>query len=384
MPTIAAHADLTASNPRSAPFNSPPADSSMGFDVTVSPPLFDGGRTDASVRMAKASAQTERERVRGQEQELLLTAIAVYADVIMNRRLISVYERAASQWKQMVEATRQQMAVKEAAVADVAQADAALAGAVAQVVLARANLSASEAAFLEIFQHPPAVLEQAPGVELLLPRSEKAAAEANERFSPDIAIAIAQKQAAFHAIDRANADRLPVVSLQGGYRQRTDATPLTPPADGAFAMVVATVPLYSGGLVEANVAEARPNHNASAHQLDDARARSRAVIARAWSQMVAARAALASLRLQHAANQKAVAAVVEEHRIGQRSLVDVVNARQAAIASETALEQSKRNSIVNDYAVLQLTGKLTAETIAATLGKGGGEYLESEGEGEFR
>ncbi len=209
MPTIAAHADLTASNPRSAPFNSPPADSSMGFDVTVSPPLFDGGRTDASVRMAKASAQTERERVRGQEQELLLTAIAVYADVIMNRRLISVYERAASQWKQMVEATRQQMAVKEAAVADVAQADAALAGAVAQVVLARANLSASEAAFLEIFQHPPAVLEQAPGVELLLPRSEKAAAEANERFSPDIAIAIAQKQAAFHAIDRANADRLP-------------------------------------------------------------------------------------------------------------------------------------------------------------------------------
>ena len=132
-------------------------------------------------------------------------------------------------------------------------------------------------------------------------------------------------------------------------------------------MIVATVPIYSGGLVEANIAEARLNHKASSHQLDDARARSRAAIARAWSQMVAARAALDSLRLQHAANQKAVAALVEERRIGQRSVIDVVNARQALIGSETALEQTRRNSIVSDYAVLHLTGKLTAKTIRATL-----------------
>ena len=335
-----------------------------GYDVTVSQPLFDGGRASSNLAVAKANANAEQEAVRIAEQQVMIATVAAYMNVLQNRRLLQNYKDNAALLTKTMLATRSRAKVQEATLADVAQAEAAVAGAKAQVELAQGNLAMSEASFEETVQHRPDRLENPPPVNRLLPPSRDAALQLAQYESPAVNAAILREHAARHAIDRARANLLPTVGLQAGYQRRSDPLAKIGDSDGFVAKVVVSIPLYDGGASQAQIREAEFNRAAASHQTLATKDQMRTGVANAWSQLTAARAALEAIKLQLLANRKALAGIREEQRIGQRSVLDLLNAQQAVVASQTAREQIFRNLVVAGYTMLALVGRLDPLTIA--------------------
>ena len=335
-----------------------------GYDVTVSQPLFDGGRASSNLAVAKANANAEQEAVRIAEQQVMIATVAAYMNVLQNRRLLQNYKDNAALLTKTMLATRSRAKVQEATLADVAQAEAAVAGAKAQVELAQGNLAMSEASFEETVQHRPDRLENPPPVNRLLPPSRDAALQLAQYENPAVNAAILREHAARHAIDRARANLLPTVGLQAGYQRRSDPLAKIGDSDGFVAKVVVSIPLYDGGASQAQIREAEFNRAAASHQTLATKDQMRTGVANAWSQLTAARAALEAIKLQLLANRKALAGIREEQRIGQRSVLDLLNAQQAVVASQTAREQIFRNLVVAGYTMLALVGRLDPLTIA--------------------
>jgi outer membrane protein len=369
LPSITAHGDAAFQTDARAPsFAAGRSVRPAGGDVTLSQPLFDGGRAAGALGSATATSGAEKENVHLVEQQVLLAAATAYLDVVQDRRILKLNRDAHVLLTQTAQATRRRVAAQEATIADAAQADAAVANAMAQIELARANLEASEAAFEEAVTHPPAELERPPGIDGLLPASRQAALAIAERESPALSAAALRVSAARHAVAQAQARLLPTVSVQAAYQRRTEAATVIGDNDGLVAKVVVSVPLYTGGSAASEVREARHILAAEAYLLADARAQTRTSIAQAWSRMSAARAALQSIKAVLAANRTALDGIRAEQRMGQRSVLDVINAQQAVLTSQTAHEQLTRNMAVASYGLLAVTGRLSAMADAEAQG----------------
>ena len=337
-----------------------------GYDVTVTQPLFDGGRTSSAVRLAKANVGAERESVRIVVQQVVLASVTAYLDVVQDRRLVQINNENVTLLARTLEATRRQAALHEATLADLAQSEAALAGAKAQLELAKSNLAISEANFEEATLHPPGRLERPPGIDHMLPSDRQTALGLAELESPSVVVALLREQAAQHAIDQARAQLFPTIRLQAAYQRRNDSQASPADTDELVAKAVVSIPLYAGGAVPSEIRAARHSHVATVHDLANVRAQARTGVAQAWSRLAGARATLTSVEAQLAATEKALAGIKEERRQGQRTVLELINAQQAVLAAKTAREQIGRNRVVAAYTMLGLVGRLDPMALAAS------------------
>ena len=368
LPRVTASADATSrTDGRVFPVGRDTRTDSSGYALTLVQPLYDGGRAGSAVQAARANVRAEKETLQIAVQQVLLAAATAYMDILQSRRLLKLNEESVVLLSKISAATLQRAGVREATTADVAQADAALAGARAQVELAKADLAISEAAYLEVMQHPPGGLSRPPSRIGQLPPSLEAALRIADRESPVVILAIEREVSARHAIDQARSHLYPTISLQAGYQRRSDPQPAIGETDGLVAKVVVTVPLYSGGGDLAEVRAAQHNQRALAHQVADTRLQARTAVVQSWARLASTRAAGAAIATQVAASRKALAGIRAEHEIGQRSLLDLLNTQQALIASETTYERTQRSLIVNAYAVLGSIGRLVPEMADASV-----------------
>ena len=359
LPRVSATADAGyRSDARAWPPTAAGQSPGSGYALTLSQPLFDGGRTSSAVQVTQANVRAERENVQIALQQVLLAATTAYMDVVQNRRLRHLNEDNAALLAQVAVATRRRAEVREATSADLAQADAAVAGARAQVALAKANLVMSEAAFVESVQHPPGVLSRPPALVDRLPAGLDEALQHAHAVSPAVVLAVERAAAARHAIDQANAQLLPSIHLQASYQRRSEPQPGVDDMDGLVAKVVVTVPIYSGGAGQAEVRAARHTHRALAWQAADVRAQVHSAVVQAWARLQATRAASSAIAVQVTASRQALAGIRAEQAVGQRSVLDLITTQQALLASRTSHEQNQRNLVVGCYSLLSAIGRL--------------------------
>ena len=135
---------------------------------------------------------------------------------------------------------------------------------------------------------------------------------------------------------------MPSVSLQAGYERQSAPLWDNDGRGGGVARVVATIPIYTGGLAQTQERAALHGHAAAAYQVAGTMAQIRTAVVRSWSQMAAARASITSIRKQQAASKTALDGILAERKLGQRTMSEVVAAQQAALTSDTAYEQRTR------------------------------------------
>ena len=345
-----------------------PATSPLQGQVTVSQPIFRGGRTWAEIGQAKAVVRAGRAQLTGVEQSVLLAAVTAYMDVVRDQAIVELRLHNVETLKKQLSATELQFKVGELTRTDVAQSAARLAGAQSDLVIAQGQLAISRANFEKVIGRPVETLANSTDLPKVPGTLDEAIALADKQ-SPLLIAAEETERAADYSVDDSVGALLPQVSVLGqyGYSKNALNTGFGGGGIGAIQstalLAQVTVPLYQGGADEANVRQAKQLHSESQLNLADARRQARQVANAAWESFQSAQSAITSNAAQLKANELAYEGVRREQEVGARTILDVLNAEQELLNSQVAVVTSQRNAQVAAYQLLAATGALTARDL---------------------
>jgi outer membrane protein len=364
-PTIAGEA--TQSYQRIDPDVGPSVDGApRSASVTLNQPIFRGFRTINAIKGAQALVEAGREDLRSAEQQVLLSAVTAYVDVVRDQAILSLQQNNLKVLKEQQRATQDRFDVGEVTKTDVAQASARASGASSDISAARANLQASRAVFAQIIGHPPATLSN-PASARSLPRSLDEAIAIGEGENPQILAAIFRERAQDHAIKQTKGELLPSVDLQASYTRNENTLGggggASADEDVTTVTGVLRVPIYQAGDVSARIRQNIETRSQLRHQIDEARESVRANVISAWGVYTSAQAQIVSDKAQVEANRVALTGVREEEKVGQRTVLDVLDAEQELLNSQVTLVTTRRDLVVASYALLATTGRLSVASI---------------------
>ena len=192
--------------------------------VTLTQPVYSGGKVVASTREAKNSVYAARAQLLATEQTVFLNVVTAYVTVITDEQVLALDQSNQQVLEQQLLDTNDQFKVGEITLTSVAQAQAALAQAKEQVEIADGNLQIARENFRELVGDYPGKL--APPQPLDLPvRSKDSAANAAIANNPNVISAEFTDAANKDAVDVAYSALLPQVSLQASAFNESNPSP---------------------------------------------------------------------------------------------------------------------------------------------------------------
>jgi outer membrane protein len=331
--------------------------------ATLTQPLYNGGRTQASVNRAKNQVMAGRASLIQQEQTSFSATVSAYVGVIQARQILALNINNEQVLAKQLQATNDRFRVGEITRTDVAQAEAALAGATAQREVSEGQLQVARGTFQQVvgFLPPDDLVEPQPLVPPVRTEQEARAMAASN--NPQVLAALFNNAAARDAVDVAAANLMPQVSLQAQAFQQNNASNPRTESLGYQAVVQLSVPVYQGGSEYAVVRQSKQVQQQTQRQVDDARRIAVQAAVQAWNTLLSARAAADSTRAQIRANEIALEGVQREAIVGSRTTLDVLNAQQTLLVSRTNLVQALTQLVIASYSVASAVGRLTARDL---------------------
>jgi outer membrane protein len=331
--------------------------------ATLTQPLYNGGKTPATINRAKNQVMAERATLIQQEQTSFTNVVTAYVGVIQAQQVLALNVNNEQVLAKQLQATNDRFRVGEITRTDVAQAEAALAGATAQRQTSEGNLQTARGTYQQVvgFLPPGDLVEPQP---LSLPaKNEQDAIALAANNNPQVIAALFTDAAAKDAVDVAFAQLLPQVSFQGQMFQTDNSSLRSSQSNGYQALLQLSVPVYQGGQEYSAVRQAKQSEQQSAKLVDDARRTAVQNAVQSWETLVAAKAAANSTRAQIQANSIALEGVEREAIVGSRTTLDVLNAQQALLQSQVTLVQNLAQVVTASYQVAAAIGRLTARDL---------------------
>lgn len=341
--------------------------------LTITQPLFRGGRTYAEIKRAKALVRSGRAQLTATEQSVLLDAVTAYMDVVRDEATVNLRRKNVDVLKKQRAETQERFNVGELTRTDVSQAQARLAGAQSDLITAQGALAADRAVFAQIIGRPPEELESTPALPQL-PANPEDALNLALQGNPAILQARENAKAADYAVDDALGAMLPSLALQGQYQyQRGGFNTLggLPGDTGSLSVTekvtsiqgVLNVPIYQGGAEEASVRQAKEYRSQAEMNIVISDRSVRQAVQSAWENFTSAQATIDSNQEQVKADTIAFEGVRREQQVGGRTTLDVLNAQQELLNSQLSVVVAQRNTVVAAYQLLAAAGKLTAQNL---------------------
>jgi outer membrane protein len=331
--------------------------------ATLTQPLYNGGKTPATINRAKNQVMAERATLIQQEQTSFTNVVTAYVGVIQAQQVLALNVNNEQVLAKQLQATNDRFRVGEITRTDVAQAEAALAGATAQRQTSEGNLQTARGTYQQVvgFLPPGDLVEPQP---LSLPaKNEQDAIALAASNNPTVVAALFNDAAAKDAVDVAFAQLLPQVSFQGQMFQTDNSSLRSSQSNGYQALLQLSVPVYQGGQEYSAVRQAKQSEQQAAKLVDDARRTAVQNAVQSWETLVAAKAAANSTRAQIQANSIALEGVEREAIVGSRTTLDVLNAQQALLQSQVTLVQNLAQVVTASYQVAAAIGRLTARDL---------------------
>ncbi len=330
--------------------------------VSVVQPLYRGGRTVAGTSQADNLILAQREFLTATEQDVLLSGVTVYIDVILAGAVLELSRNNEERLERQLQATEDRFRVGEVTRTDVSQAKASLANAVADRLAAEGALASARADYQEIIGSPPGELAN-PGPLSGVPASSEHALEIAENEHPTILAAQYNELAAIDTVDVEFGDLLPEVSLVGSYIRDYDIGFGVNRRDVASIMAEVTVPLYQAGFQSSEVRQAKQIAAQRRDEIAEARRLVLADVITAWEQLTTARAQITAFQEQVDANEIALEGTQREAEVGERTVLDILDAEQALFESQINLVTAQRDEVVASYGLQSSIGRLTAANL---------------------
>jgi outer membrane protein len=331
-----------------------------GGTLSLSQPLWTGGRAGAAISQAEFIVQAERANLYNIEESVLLQAATSYLDVVRDQALLDLATSNVKVLKTTLDQTRAQLNAGLATKTDLAQSEARLALALADQEQAAVNLANSRAAYRQAVGHDPVgLLAPAPAVGGL-PESEISSIVRALQTNPQVLIAQSSQEAARAGVDLAYAGLIPSVSVSAQLERLLDQQIERDRLNAAGVLVTLTVPVYQAGAEYSRIRQSKETLTQNQDQVAAAERQATQVATQAWENLQAARAKIQSFQAQIDANRIAYNGTVEEQRVGTRTVLDVLNAQQELFSSETNLVGAQHDEAVSAYQLKTAIGDMTA------------------------
>jgi len=331
----------------------------LSYGLSVSQPLYSGGRTVAAVSRARNLVLAQRALLRSVEQTVLLDAATAYINVLRDTAVLDLNTGNENVLRRELNATQDRYRVGELTLTDVAQARARLAGAVAGRIQAQGDLEGARAEYVRLIGKAPENLSIPPFVGTLPSTLEETLVLVQDN-NPDLLAARYQEQAAIDDIALAKGELLPTVSLDGSVTHSEELNVSGSTTDSASLIAQLNIPLYQAGGASARVRGAKQTASQRRIQVSEAERNARAVATAAWEALAVARARVSQFESQVEANKTALEGTREQARVGSRILLDVLNAEQELLDAQVSLVVARRDSFIAGLVVLTSVGQLTA------------------------
>jgi len=337
--------------------------------LTLTQPLWTGGRVGAAVSAAEADILAGRENLRRVESTVLGNVIQSYVDVRRDQEALRIRQENLQVLQRQLDESRARFEVGEITRTDVAQSEARLAGAQAAFSSGQAQLAISRANYAAAVGQNPGELAPEPSLAAILPTDVDKAFDAAEDNNPQIRAAQYAAQASKARVAAARAERMPNVSVQAtlGYRGELDPYVGSDYARNVTGAAVVSVPLFSGGLTSSRIRAQVERNNTDRINIESARRTVLQGVTQAWNQLIAARANIGSTNEQVRAAKIAAEGTRQEQQVGLRTTLDVLNAEQELRNAELSQVSARRDEYVAAASVLAAMGRLEARNLTPAV-----------------
>ncbi len=331
--------------------------------LTVTQPIYDGGKTTSQTRQAKNDVYAARAQLLSQEQTVFYSVVQAYVSVVTDQKLLELQNNNEQVMRQQVHDTKAQFNLGEITMTSVAQAQASLAQAEQQVNVAQGNLEIARENFRQLVGEYPAS-DLAPPQPLVLPVNDTAQAAALAlRNNPDVIAAEFTDASAKDAVDVAFAALMPQLSLQASGYDESGSSGQNIFQRGASFTGQLTVPLYQGGQEYSAIRAARAKEQQAFAAILVAQRKAYENAAQAWEGMAASRGAVLAANAEIKANAIALDGTEREELVGTRTTLDVLNAQQSLLNAQVQQVQNISQMVNYSYNIALAIGRLTARDL---------------------
>ena len=340
-----------------------------GYGVTVNQNIWNGNRTANTVRKAESVTLGQREQLRNTEQNVLLSALTYYMDVMRDTAVLELQRSNVQVLEEQLRQTRDRFNVGEVTRTDVAQAEASLAGAQATALTAQSTLQTSMANYRQAIGDEPKSLAPVTPVSKPLPKTLPEAISISQVEHPAIVASLHGVDASELAIKISEGALYPTIGVQASLTKSFD-----PAGDAGGTKVLngmvmgsISIPIYDGGNSYASIRQAKEQLSQQELATDLQRDKVRAAVVSAWGANTNSTGVLRAAKAQVAAAEVALAGIREEAKVGQRTTFDVLTAQQTLLNARVQLVTAQHDQVVNSFNLLSAIGRLSIKSLGLAV-----------------
>lgn len=337
-------------------FSDPALKLTLGYQQNI----FDNFQTEAQIEGARALTEVSKYALRNEEQNVLLSAVQAYMNVVRDQQLVSLRRENVAFFEAQVDSASNRLRLGEGTKIEVSQAEARRAAAIASHRAAVASLQTSQASYERWIGHKPKSLSTDFRFGGLLPASLDEAIASAEGGHPAILSARAAIRAAQANGDAAAAAFGPTLGLAasvcgyGCFQSNPNQGGMT--GQIGFSL---SVPIYRGGSLGATVRKANLNQIKSEVDALAARDQVREAVISSWSTLQNANAQIESANSAVTAGQLVVEGTVQERDVGQSTTLDVLNAQAELTQAREGLITATTSKVIASFALVAASGRLS-------------------------
>ncbi|MFB2532713.1 TolC family outer membrane protein [Paracoccus sp. p4-l81] len=332
--------------------------------------LYDFGRSQLAIDMAKETVLATREALIDVEQNVLLNAVKSYMDVRAATQQVDLNQNSVRVIREESRAAQDRFDVGEVTRTDVSLAEARLAATRAGLAAAEGQLASAREAYKAATGKAPGKLS-APPKPPKLPKSLDEARNIAMRSHPLIRQAQREAAAAELRVAMAAAERRPNLTGSAGISlsdaDSTNPTTNTRTTVGANVGLQMSQTVYSGGRLPAAHRKAMAGRDAARAGLSRATVLVGQQVGTAWANIDVARASISAIDEQISAARAAYNGVREEASLGARTTLDVLDAEQSLLNAQADRISAESSLQLAYYSLLSSMGLLTAENLKLGL-----------------
>lgn len=314
---------------------------STRVDVTLTQPLFEGGKNWSSRRQAGLVTDRSRLGLNAAREDIVRQTAVVYYGVLKAKSGVDIKEAALKRALERRKVARARFEVGEVTRSAVLRAEAEVAGAEAELTRSRATLRDALNLIkrltgidgdIDVVRPSPLPEVEARPDELI----EKAYASRRDYRQSFIDEKVAKEGITF-----ARGNFLPSLNIEGNYnwRQQTPSTTFLLENSTSAALVL-SYPIFEGGLRRAELSEARSRLRETELRRLALKRDIEVQVREAYNDMVSLGALIESFKRQVAFAEEDYKMVFEQFKYGIATTVDVIDADTTLISAQSSLASS--------------------------------------------
>lgn len=329
--------------------------------------VFSGGQSVMAVKIAQYTIEAGRQNLLAKEQEILLSAIEAYLEVIKTKNTLEISKENYAAYEKKYNAVKEKLEVGVARQADLADAGARKANASTSLTVAIGKYNAAVASYIQIIGIEPDNLD-AGYILVKAPANEMELMQHSLVHNPQLLNVTLQKKIADISVTSTAASMLPSVDVGGtigkNWQDTRGSNINQPYTNSKTVFVSVTVPIYNQGLEYSNIRTSSAEAARWKYLLKNTKASVTQSTVATWNQYISAQDAVKSSEEAVKAARVALDSKQQEYEEGLTTLTELLDIQENLFQYRLKLEEAKETADLSYYKMSSLTGHLNAKDLS--------------------